>query len=259
MAFSKRNTLQLLSIGLLAPELAAKPKQLPDGWVMEEQRGDPDMKYEVLKFDKAALGKNHGVSKATYLPRIAAFPDLLLKEAAAWIGKNRRNAREEISDFLALYDLPFAQGGSPIPFCAAGISYVAAAIYATTDPVFSSPVSPGKLVRYLGDLDHHHFDPSPSVHDLYHSAVGDRRWVDKSDTKTKPKPGWLVVFNFGKQFDHVGILERVEGGKVHSIDFNTVVDGATGSQRDGGAIARKARNVSVVRGYIDTSKRSGVA
>lgn len=72
-----------------------------------------------------------------------------------------------------------------------------------------------------------------------------------------PSPGDLVVFDFDPgdtgvwDADHVGIVERVlPGGVIQTIEGNTSA-GKDGSQANGGMVARRMRNVSQVRGYVE--------
>lgn len=61
---------------------------------------------------------------------------------------------------------------------------------------------------------------------------------------SKPKPGDIVFFDFpgGEKVDHVGIVVEVnDDGTVWTVEGNTTADGHTGSQSNGGEVARKLR------------------
>ncbi|MEI9994722.1 MAG: CHAP domain-containing protein [Rhizomicrobium sp.] len=83
-------------------------------------------------------------------------------------------------------------------------------------------------------------------------AKGKRRWLDAKPQATIPKPGWLVIYNFGKGADHVGIVESATGASLSTIEFNTTT--GHGSQRDGGKVARRTRRYDkTVKGFINTT------
>lgn len=66
-----------------------------------------------------------------------------------------------------------------------------------------------------------------------------------------PKPGDQIFFtkDAGKTFYHTGIVERVSGGRVYTIEGNT--SSASGVVENGGCVARKsyALNYSRIGGY----------
>ena len=67
------------------------------------------------------------------------------------------------------------------------------------------------------------------------------RWSNH-ETST-PQPGDIAFFNFdGKGVEHVGIVIKDNGdGTVTTIEGNTVPDGETGSQANGGQVCIKTR------------------
>lgn len=71
------------------------------------------------------------------------------------------------------------------------------------------------------------------------------QWVTSGYT-----PGDLVIFNFAgtkSDTDHIGIVEKVSGTTLTTIEGNTS-SGASGSQSNGDGVYRKQRNVSLVNG-----------
>jgi hypothetical protein len=78
------------------------------------------------------------------------------------------------------------------------------------------------------------------------------RWRSASTT---PKPGWLVLFDWGGDgvSDHVGI---VEVPRKSSVEANTT-RGAGGNQSDGGGVHRRGMDHQgrVIRGYVDTTTK----
>jgi hypothetical protein len=63
---------------------------------------------------------------------------------------------------------------------------------------------------------------------------------------TEPQPGDVFIMDYGKGLGHTGIIERVEGEILHTIEGNT---NDTGS-REGYEVCRKIRNVKKIKGYL---------
>ena len=59
----------------------------------------------------------------------------------------------------------------------------------------------------------------------------------------KPMAGDIVFFDFdGKQIEHVGIVVKDNGdGTVTTVEGNTIPDGKTGSEANGGEVCQKIR------------------
>src|ERR1041384_577485 len=251
----RRRVMQALTYAMvLHISAAAQLKQAP-GSQPEWQRSDEAIDFEPLSFDPDAVQRaKQKRNRARFERREKVFGAGLIEQASTWVGKGRSNAKDEIAKLLKIFDLPFAIDGKPVPFCAAGASYVAAQIYARRYVKEDSKLTPEVVAEYLGDIDHHHFAPSPSVWDMYFVARGKRRWKDAEPAKVAPKPGWLVIFDFVKGADHVGIVERYEPGTVHTIEFNTVPENAVGSEANGGMVARRRRRYTVpmIKGFVQT-------
>lgn len=223
----------------------------------ENQCGDPHGDSESLSFDPLKVQQwVLGQTKAAFEPRIEKFPDSLLAASADYLNMTRSANEDDISRMLALFDLPFKwENGKSVPFCAAGVSYVAAMVYARQAGArsFSSAV----LRNHLGDIDRHHFYPSPSVQDMLYVAMGKRRWLSRATAlkhDTRPKPGWLVIFDWDADGvpDHVGLVEDAIADKLKTIEFNTAATIA-GNQVNGGAIARRERDYDRrILGFVRT-------
>lgn len=226
-----------------------------DEYEVEHLRGDPKLPTELLEFDPLAIQQLVlGKSKAAYSPRIENFGVELVSIASSFIGMNREKNEGEITKFLNLFDLPFKdKNGNPFAYCAAGVSYAAALVYAKSYLQGKSDLA--SLRSCLGDIDFHHFYATPSVMDMKYVAMGKRRWLSHSDAVRRgvtPEIGWLVIYNWDgdARSDHVGLVERVSGGDLHSIEFNTSLTIA-GSQSNGGAVARRVRPYdSRIDGFI---------
>jgi CHAP domain len=232
-----------------AQPLAEAPDH-EDRVVTEVQRGDPALAMENLLFNPVKVQQAVlGVTQASYEPRISAIREALVTGASSHLGKNRSNNQDEIERWFNLFDLPFAIDGKPLPFCAAGLSFVAVALYARQSGVANPTTS--KLRNFLGDVDRHHFYPTPSVVDMKSVAVGKRRWVTRQNAvqALAPRPGWLVVFDWNRDGhpDHVGLVEALDGSVLKTIEFNTSDTSAT----NGGSVARRRRTLDTkVQGFI---------
>ena len=225
-----------------------------DGWSIfeEAQRGDPSLDYETVAVDPVKIADlSSSSTRAKFYPRDHSFPRRLLEYAGRQVGTNRLANREQIAAYLDLFDLPFASGGQPVPFCATGIAFVAAQAYATFWNPRANLTSISTLRESLPELDHYHFFPTPSVLDMYYVARGRRRWRDARHESRKfiPKPGYLVIYSFGREADHCGVVVSADANTLQTIEFNT----SSVDQANGGAVAVRTRNYNdSVKGFIVT-------
>jgi len=75
------------------------------------------------------------------------------------------------------------------------------------------------------------------------------QWNSASDTKKvlmRPEPGDIFIMDFGKGLGHTGIVEKVEGDIIHTIEGNT---NDTGS-REGYEVCRRTRQQEKIKGYL---------
>lgn len=227
----------------------------PSGWGPsdEEQRGDSSARYETIHVEPQKIYALLAPARATYQPRTSDFAGLIGDSALQFVGMSRATARSTISDMLALFELPFENGpNSPVPFCAAGLSFITAIAYVgfwKGDKEYWNKNKDWASVRdALHEIDRYHFYPSPSVWDMYYIALGKRRWVAKGK---QPQPGWLVIYDFGKGADHVGLVLKSSESGIHTFECNTS-GMVNGSQQNGGVIAVRDRDLTSVKGYIRT-------
>jgi|SRR5579862_1183695 len=154
---------------------------------------------------------------------------------------------------LEVFDLPFqTSADKPVPFCAAGLVYITAVAYLQH---WGQEASFENLQGVLPEIDHYHFFPSPSVWDMYYVALGKRRWVPVGSSI--PRPGWLVIYDFGKGADHVGLVLSATAQGIHTFECNTSGT-VNGSQQNGGVITTKNRGFQNVKGYIRTDLQTPV-
>jgi len=256
---SRRSALALIGAALSADLRAAKPEPRSGDELEEFQSGDPNGPREYVAFSPQKVASNVGETKADYLPLVSDFGSRLLQEATKFIGFNRKDNHNQIADMLELFGLAFADSKKmPYAFCAAGVGYVAAKIYAESKGQTATFTN---IVQCLGEIDHYHFYPTPGVANMVTVATVHGRWVPKaavvSSTKpVKPRPGWLVAFKWNATDHHIGILKSINGTKMTTIEFNTSPEHSGGSNSDGGCVAERHRNLdTTVMGFIDTNIR----
>jgi hypothetical protein len=230
---------------------------LPSEFI-ENQQGDPAGPVEQLKVNVDELSQLIVPEvKAAFAAKDDDFGTHFLKSAESFIGLNRQDNEGEISEMLDLFGLPFrSEDGSFIPFCAAGLAFAAAMAYADFLSIDYTDINRvTKFRAILADIDHWYYYPSPSVIDASYVAMGKRRWVAGDSGVTKPKPGWIVVYNWdgGKTYEHVGLVERYDegAGELHTIEFNTTPE----NESNGGHVARRTRSYNAtVIGFIRTDR-----
>jgi hypothetical protein len=215
----------------------------------ELQRGDPALHYEQLDYRKSHVDQLSSGGKGTLEKPVPHFGEQVVSEAKEnYVGKNRQNARDLIDSFLTMFGSSFENHGKPVPFCAAGLSWVATTVYANQAGI--SDRKDRLLQPYLLEVRQRHFYPTPSVANMKTVAEIEGKWVARTPATgvNVPRTGWLVVYSWeGKRPDHVGIIDSVEPGYLNTVEFNT----SDKDDRDGGAIAMRRREINqTVLGYI---------
>lgn len=61
-----------------------------------------------------------------------------------------------------------------------------------------------------------------------------------------PAPGDVFIMDYGSGTGHTGIVERVDGNTIHTIEGNADEKGG----REGYAVARRTRNISKIKGFL---------
>lgn len=92
---------------------------------------------------------------------------------------------------------------------------------------------------------------------LYHWEKSEANGADRINAQdaiknpTILRPGHIFIMDHGRGLGHTGIIERVSGGLLHTIEGNTDAS----KTREGGGVYRLIRKVSEInKGYIDYSK-----
>lgn len=63
---------------------------------------------------------------------------------------------------------------------------------------------------------------------------------------TTPQPGDIFIMDFGKGMGHTGIVEKVVGTTVYTIEGNTNDEGS----REGYEVCRRKRQTKTIKGYL---------
>ncbi len=229
----------------------------------EVHQGDPDGPEETLTYEGAAIDRlASGQRRASFFDRTGRFGAAFAEAASSYVGMSRGANEAEITEFLNVFRLPYRRPDNrPNPFCAAGISYVAALSYARRHAGDLSSRRITKIRSVLPEVARYHFYPTVSVINMYHVALGTRRFVSRSEYR-RVRQGWIVLFDWKAsgscfQAQHCGIVSGVEtdaNGRavINTIEFNTRNPGGPGTESNGGVITRRSRRVNgTVKGFIN--------
>lgn len=249
-----------------SPAPTASPR---DGEVAVTQSGDPDAPGETLFVDLRAVSDVLTESrelaafsteqrKYKDAQRVAlAMLDYTLGLADRDPPVSRQTDPGQIRKFVGLFNYRSER----TPFCAIGIAYAAAKAFCDLTPEkvpYSRRNDTRTFKTVLPLIKEFYFTPSPSCLFMMNEAKKRKRsqrggWIAKG--VRAPKRGWLVLFDWRNRGDgipdHIGIVNGVgRRGTLYTVEFNTSI--SSGSQRDGGAVAKKVRSTRDVLGYIRT-------
>jgi hypothetical protein len=245
-------------------------------------RGDPDIsdnspnetlnlndtqRETISKIENAPAPVILGSPSAASHPAAVTFPvkdaqklftqfvlDAAGKEADDHV--NRVTNKPRVTEYLNLFGLDFAdENGNPYPYCAAGLGFAACLGYCEMAPTEAFGDPPTNVFRkVIPVMKANYFLPHPSCLNMVNDAKAKGRWIPGHTTV--PQQGWLVFYNWDSKTDppmHVEIVEEAGQGKLRTIGFNTS-DTTSGSQSNGGAVARKNRDgaIKFVIGYEKT-------
>lgn len=253
---------------------AANPEPIPtppDEEVRVTESGDPGEPGESFVVDMRAMSDALKES-----PTLAAFPreqrqyvdakkvaegmlSFALELAERTPPVTRQTSPRQIQRFTGLFDYR----SENVPFCAMGVAYAAIKAYCDLTPgkiTYSRWNETRTFKALLPIINEHYFPPSASCLFMMNEAKKRRSsqrggWVAKG--RRLPKRGWLVLFDWNNRGDgvpdHVGIVRGLGGRnleRLYTVEFNTSV--MSGSQRNGGAVAKKVRSMDDVLGFIRT-------
>jgi hypothetical protein len=223
---------------------------------VEKQRGDPDVPDEQVAYDSEKIQAmvELPASKASFEAWDSTMPLKISSAAMDYLGFCRETSKNQISEFLALFDLPFEDSHGYVAFCAAGLSFCALMTYVEVlNKSYNEQSKLARLQEYMPDLEHYFFYPTVSCVDMYYAAAAKHRWVDRREhPDVVPKKGWVVLYDWSGRAanpDHCGIVTSADAAGLRAIEFNTSGK-AGGSERNGGTVSEKSRSYQFVRGFI---------
>ena len=227
----------------------------------EEQSGDPDLPIEKLEVNLQDIAPLLDVGKAINIKKDPRhFALLMLNIASDQVGAAKPTITT-IEEYFRLFNVSAKKADGTIqPFCAAGLSFAACQAYCKLHPHPIEYTESGKIRTFrdvLADVNKYYFLPHCSVQEIVRDSKQRHSWLQKEQSVSTLKPGWLVFFNwpdknghFSGLPNHVGVIRHPAQDFLHTVEYNTSVD-SNGSQRDGGHIAFKVRNYKYVLGYSE--------
>lgn len=125
-----------------------------------------------------------------------------------------------------------------------GLAWCCAFVYWCFDEAAKAQGRPNPMFKTAGCLAHWNGAPSKGARRIQrHQAVADPSLV---------QPGMVFIMDFGGGAGHTGLVERVEGGHITTIEGNTDAS----MTREGGGVYRLRRKlVDINKGFIDYSGR----
>lgn len=252
-----------LTYPVLAQSQVAEEDPLAEGGrgirLLDEEIGDPNLEPEKLNVNREMLEKlledalSRGIRKN---PKNVAIQQLEI--AHGYVGVSRDSNPEQVNQFLKLfkYRLTYSNGAY-VPYCAVGVAFCACKAYCVLNPqrLEFDQEDPNPQFRVvLSDINKYYFKPSPSCRDMVNSAKRRKIWIPRrSISWSKVLPGWLVMFDWRQvgRPNHVGFVDQSLQNRLNTVEFNTSAT-STGSKSNGGAVARKERELKYVLGYIKT-------
>jgi hypothetical protein len=182
----------------------------------------------------ALFGEEAVVAPATLASELLAA---VLAKAASQLGVREQpkdsNSGPEVDQYLARAGVPLTLPPKKKPWCCAFV-------YWCFDEAARSEGRANPMMRTAGCL--RHWNEAVS-----HGA--DRLSAGKAvDDPSLVRPGMIFIIDHGEGFGHTGLVERVDGGFVHTIEGNTDAS----LTREGGGVYRLRRKLADInKGYID--------
>jgi len=173
--------------------------------------------------------------------------------AQGYVNVSRATDPGQIAKFLSVQGLPFAIGGMPVPFCAAGSYYSDGKTYCRLAKIpYTEDSLPSIIKALIPFFEQHYYKPSASVSTMVADAQRRGIWIDAGDIGDTlvVKPGWKACFTFptsdGSVDHHIEIVKEDGGDNWTDIGFNTCSGGHCG------IVAVKSRNYQYLWGFIAT-------
>jgi hypothetical protein len=195
-----------------------------------------------------------------------------LSVALGFVGTDRKGDRAQVTKFLNLFGLPFADPstGKPYAFCAAGLSYASVKAWSfLSEPQL--PTDMEQLKKNVGKVWDFSFRPSTRCSETIADAEkrGNLLLTKRKDTDGEHvapkgyawqgkvlvpvKEAYIVFFDWGTnptlgKTDHVEIVYDVHSNNLKNVGFNTSDEDFS----NGGAVCVKPRPYDHVTAYIKT-------
>ena len=169
-----------------------------------------------------------------------------LELAGGYVGEDRAHDHAQIAKFLALFDLPFEENGSPLSFCAAGFGWCVVKAYANRMGIaYTADDAVAKFHGLLSAVQREYLLLDPRCHIMIADAKTRGTWRAGLAGAQEGDPVFFC-FNGTNVAEHVGLFRSAGAGKVNSRDFNT----SNASNANGGAVEDKTRDGHFVVGHI---------
>lgn len=167
----------------------------------------------------------------------SAFLAAVVAKAATQVGVMERprnsNSGREVDAYLT-------RAGVPLSLPAPSKAWCCAFVYWCFDETARQMGRANPMVRTAGCLDHWNRAPQRGA-----------RRVTAGRAASNPEliaPGAVFIIDSGRGLGHTGLVERVAGGFIHTIEGNTDPT----QSRDGGGVYRLTRKIADInKGFID--------
>lgn len=203
------------------------------------------------------------------LPAVT-FQQQIVKEALGYVGVDRAHDRDQVTKFLNLFGLPFAdENGTPYAFCAAGACYAAARALADLTGVgYTEFTAIDCFKALLPVINSRWFKPSARCADIAMDSQKRGTWYNRASILSarklvgrSPMPGSLVFYNWHlpsnstlarpDAAEHVEIVLGWTSEGINTVGFNT----SDLSDGNGGAVAKRSRPLDCIIGIADPSRK----
>ena len=173
-----------------------------------------------------------------------------LQIAKGYLGINRAHNQDQITKFLNLFDLPFANENGPIAFCNTGFGYATCKAYCDQQGIAYTADNAVEVFKgVLPTLRRNYLYLSASCEETRQDAIRRGLWLDAGDCGAGVDilPGWAVFYNWqgGNTAHHIGCVSEDRNDYILDVEMNT----SSASQGNGGAVATRTRSWNNILGF----------
>jgi hypothetical protein len=167
----------------------------------------------------------------------ASHDDFLVRVVAEAAGEEAKQVREVPRNSNCGPEVEAYQHRAGVP---AGVSWCCAFVYWCFDEAAKAMGRSNPMVRTAGCLDHWRRAPSRGARRILSSAA--------TADPSLVKPGMVFIMDHGGGLGHTGLVEKVNGGLLTTLEGNTDAS----KTREGGGVYRLTRKVGEInKGFID--------